>query len=417
LDILDAAAVCRFAQEQAVGLVVIGPEAPLVGGVADIVRAAGIAVFGPGAAGARLEGSKHFAKDLMCKYDIPTAAYAVFTSEELALDYLEDHPAPIVIKANGLAAGKGVTVAQSDEEARCAVRECFAGRFGQAGAKVVIEENLVGPECSLLAFVDGQTMMPMVPAQDHKRALAGDRGPNTGGMGVYSPVPIVSRAEHDAMIKLMEQTVAALQSEGIDYRGVLYGGFILTDQGPRVLEFNARFGDPETQVVLPLLQSDLLEVMLAVGNGDLKQDVLRWSDQWAISVVLASAGYPGTYQTGQPISGIEAAEALPNVTVFHAGTRRDSGGRLLTDGGRVLNVTALANSFEEARAQAYRAVDLIDFPGKQYRLDIGQRALGGRVAWNQNTTGDQGEAKQGEANGAQSRHSNFQFDDLVPATL
>jgi phosphoribosylamine--glycine ligase len=383
VDMMNADAVVAFARANDIGLVVIGPEAPLVAGIADAVRAAGIAAFGPGASGARLEGSKQFSKELMGKYGIPTAAYATFTEKDAALRYLEGHPAPIVVKADGLAAGKGVTVAQSTAEARNAVEECFSGRFGEAGATVVIEEMLTGPECSLLAFTDGISMLPMATSQDHKRALEGDLGPNTGGMGVYSPVPIVTEAEHEAMISLMEQTVAALAAEGIDYRGVLYGGFMLTPEGPKVLEFNARFGDPETQVVLPRLKSDLLDVMLACAHCELHGMSLEWSEDWAVSVVLASAGYPGSYETGKPISGIEAAEALSNVTVYHAGTRREADGTLVTAGGRVLNVTALAPSFEAAREAAYAACDLISFEGKQLRRDIGARALRGREAWSE----------------------------------
>lgn len=381
IDILDAKAVVSFAQLNGVGLVVIGPEAPLVAGVADVVREAGIDCFGPVAAGAILEGSKQFSKDLMSKYQIPTAEYAVFEALAPALAYLEEHPAPIVIKADGLAAGKGVTVAMTDEEAVQAVRECFDGRFGSAGSKLVIEEYMTGPECSLLAFVDGKHMLPMQPAQDHKRALEGDKGPNTGGMGVYSPVPIVTEAEHEEMIALMQKTVEALISEGIDYRGVLYGGFMLTPTGPRVLEFNARFGDPETQVVLPLLETDLVDVMLASSRGELNTLDLSWRGDWAVSVVLASAGYPGDYEKGKVITGVEAAEALEGVTVFHAGTKRSFDGVLTTNGGRVLNVTALGSTFEEARELAYRAVDLIEFEGKQFRRDIGERAQRGRDAW------------------------------------
>lgn len=383
LDMMDAHAVVSFAEANNVGLVVIGPEGPLVAGVADVVRAAGIDCFGPGAAGALLEGSKQFSKDLMLKYEIPTAEYAVFSDEDSALAYLERHPAPIVVKADGLAAGKGVTVAETDEQAVAAVRECFAGRFGAAGATVVIEEFMTGPECSLLAFVDGKNMLPMVPAQDHKRALEGDKGPNTGGMGVYSPVPIVSELEHKIMVALMQKTVDALVSEGIDFKGVLYGGFMLTPTGPRVLEYNARFGDPETQVVLPLLQTDLVTVMLACSRGELNTIELSWKDDWAVSVVLASAGYPNSYEKGKLIRGIDEAEALDAVTVYHAGTKRGEDGAVYTDGGRVLNVTALGDSFQAARERAYQAVDLIDFEGKQYRRDIGERALRGRSAWDE----------------------------------
>ena len=381
LDILDGAAVTAFAREHEVGLVVIGPEAPLVAGVADAVREAGILCFGPGAAGAQMEGSKTFSKHIMDKYDLPTAAYGSFTSRDEALAYLEAQGAPIVIKADGLAAGKGVTVAATMEEARAAVEECFDGRFGEAGQQVVIEEMLTGPECSMLAFVDGHSVQVMAPSQDHKRALEDDLGPNTGGMGVYSPVPIVTAEEHEVMVDVMNRAVAGLVAEGIDYRGCLYGGFMLTPQGPKLLEFNARFGDPETQVVLPRLASDLVEVMQACAKGELSSVNLEWRDDWAVSVVLASAGYPGSYEKGKAITGIEDAAALEGVTVFHAGTAVLEDGQLVTAGGRVLNVTALAPSFEEARERAYAAVELIDFEGKTFRSDIGARALKGRAGW------------------------------------
>jgi phosphoribosylamine--glycine ligase len=380
LDPLDARAVVAFAQAHDVGLVVIGPEAPLVAGVADVVRAAGILCFGPGASGARMEGSKQFSKEFMARHGIPTAAFGAFTDAAAALAFLKEQGAPIVVKADGLAAGKGVTVAATLEEAEEAVRACFAGRFGEAGATVVIEECMTGPECSLLVFTDGRRVLPMAPAQDHKRAGEGDTGPNTGGMGVYSPVPLVTDEEYAQMLAYMERTVAGLAAEGIDYRGVLYGGFMLTPAGPKVLEFNARFGDPETQVLLPRLKSDLLEVMLAVArgdlsNGDLSDTALEWDDGWAVSVVLASAGYPGEYEKGKPIAGIEAAEALPGVTVYHAGTKRLADGTLVTSGGRVLNVTALGADFAQARERAYAACELISFEGAWYRRDIGARAL------------------------------------------
>jgi len=261
------------------------------------------------------------------------------------------------------------------------VEECFAGRFGEAGATVVIEELLRGPECSMLAFVSGATMLPMAPSQDHKRAYEGDLGPNTGGMGVYSPVPIVTDEEYATMIAYMQQTADALVSEGIDYRGVLYGGFMLTDAGPKVLEYNARFGDPETQVLLPRLQSDLLQVMLAVANAELAGCELQWSDDWAVSVVLASSGYPGSYPVGRAITGLEQAEAISGVTVYHAGTKAGPDGTLVTAGGRVLNVTATGATFQDARDSAYQAAACIDFDGKQFRRDIGTRALRGRSAW------------------------------------
>ena len=379
-DIEDGPAVVSFAQEHSCALVVVGPEAPLVAGVADAVRAAGISCFGPGADGARIEGSKDFSKALMVKYDLPTAAYGTFTDAASALAYVEQQGAPIVVKADGLAAGKGVTVAATIEEARAAVEDCFDGRFGDAGATVVIEEMLTGPECSLLAFTDGVTVLPMAPAQDHKRAYEGDTGPNTGGMGVYSPVPIVTEEEHAAMVDIMERAVAGMRAEGIDYRGVLYGGFMLTKDGPKLLEFNCRFGDPETQVVLPRLETDLAEVMLACAEQRLSDVQLSWKPDWAVSVVLASKGYPLSYEKGFPISGIEDAEALPGVHVYHAGTKLQDG-VFLTNGGRVLNVTALGPTFEEARDLAYQACDLISWEGKTLRRDIGARALRGRAAW------------------------------------
>ncbi|MBE6469374.1 MAG: phosphoribosylamine--glycine ligase [Coriobacteriaceae bacterium] len=377
----DPAAVAEFARETSCGLVVIGPEAPLVAGVADAVRAEGIACFGPGAAGARLEGSKKFSKELMDRAGVPTAGYASFTDEAAALAYVREQGAPLVVKADGLAAGKGVIVATELAQAEGAVRSCFAGEFGAAGATVVIEEMLTGPECSLLAFTDGKTVRPMSTSQDHKRALEGDLGPNTGGMGAYSPVPIVTDEEHAAMVAAMEKTVATLAAEGVDYRGCLYGGFMLTPSGPKILEFNARFGDPETQVVLPRLENDLVEVMLAVAEGRLAEVELSWRDEWALTVVLTSAGYPGSYERGKVISGIDRASALPGVTVYHAGTSLTDEGEVVTAGGRVLNVTALGATFEEARDLAYRACDLIEFEGKTLRRDIGLRALKGRAAW------------------------------------
>ncbi len=385
LDINDPAAVADYAAEHGVGLVVIGPEAPLVSGVADAVRAKGIPAFGPGAQGAQMEGSKRFAKEFMERHGIPTAAYRSFTEQAGADAYVSQRFAAgvkvLVVKADGLAAGKGVVVATSEQEALEAVRDCFSGHFGEAGSTVVIEEGLTGPECSLLAFVDGSTVRLMATAQDHKRALEGDLGPNTGGMGVYSPVPIVTDEEYATMAAAMQTAADGLVADGIEYRGVLYGGFMLTPEGPKVLEFNARFGDPETQVILPRLKTDLVEVMLAVAQGRLSEIELAWRDEWAVSVVLASAGYPGSYPKGLEILGIERAEALPGVTVYHAGTTLDEQGVLRTSGGRVLNVTALGATFAQARERAYEGCDLIEFDGKMLRRDIGARALRGRSAW------------------------------------
>lgn len=379
----DGKAVLTFVQENAIDLVVIGPEAPLVAGVADILREAGVAVFGPDAQGAQLEGSKTYSKKFMDANDIPTARYGSFDALEPALEYLQQIGAPCVVKADGLAAGKGVIVADNIEDAENAVRSCFDGAFGSAGSTVVIEECLTGPECSLLAFVTGGKAYCMTTAQDHKRAFDGDRGPNTGGMGVYSPVPIVTTEELTAMREVMDKAAAATATEPFanDYRGVLYGGFMLTPEGPKVLEFNARFGDPETQVVLPRLETDLVDIMMAVAEGRPDDIDLHWSDQWAVCVVLASEGYPGSYEKGKVILGIDEAEAIEGVTVFHAGTAKNYDDELVTAGGRVLNVVALGDTFDEAREKAYDACDLINFEGKQLRFDIGKKAAIGRSAW------------------------------------
>ncbi len=376
----DPSAVASFASDDEVDLVVIGPEAPLVAGVADAVRDVGIPVFGPGASGARIEGSKSFAKGLMERHGLPTGRAKTFSAfeREAAIATVRRWGAPVVIKADGLAAGKGVTVAMDVETAVNAVEECLAGRFGEAGAHVLIEEYLEGPECSLLAFVCGRTVLPMELAQDHKRVGDGDTGPNTGGMGVYSPVPLVTPEEHAAMVAIMQGAANALADEGIDYRGVLYGGFILTADGPRLLEFNARFGDPETQVVLPRLKTDLAQVLSACAEGHLDGVRLEWSDDVAVSVVLASEGYPGFYETGKVITGIEEAETVEGVSVYHAGTALDDDGTLRTAGGRVLNVTAVAPDFALARERAYEAARRIRFEGAFCRSDIGLRALRGR---------------------------------------
>lgn len=383
LNAEDAQAVLAFAQAHNIELVVIGPEAPLVAGVADVLREAGIPVFGPDAQGAQLEGSKTYSKRFMDVNGIPTARYQSFTDAASARAYCEELGAPLVVKADGLAAGKGVVVAETLDMALDAVEACFDGSFGDAGQTVVVEEMLTGPECSLLAFVSNGKAFCMAPAQDHKRAYDGDLGPNTGGMGVYSPVPIVTEEEMATMISIMEQSAAATAKDPFenDYRGCLYGGFMLTPEGPKVLEFNARFGDPETQVVLPRLEGDLVNIMLAVAEGRPEDIVLSWSDKWAVSVVLASEGYPGPYEKGKVILGLEEAQDLDGVIVFHAGTALNPDGELITAGGRVLNVVALGDTFEEARNRAYEACELIKFEGVQYRSDIGRRALQGRSAW------------------------------------
>jgi phosphoribosylamine--glycine ligase len=377
LDLEDPGVVALWIERNPVDLVVVGPEAPLVMGIADILTLDGVRVFGPRAAGAEIEGSKWFAKQVMERHGIPTAAAYYAETEDEAVAIIEEHGAPLVVKADGLAAGKGVTVAFDEEEARLAAHACFAGDFGDAGSLVVIEDYLQGPECSLLAFTDGKTVLPMAPAQDHKRALDNDEGPNTGGMGVYSPVPAVDEVTEAAMADILRRTIAGLGEDGVPYRGVLYGGFVLTAEGPKVLEFNARFGDPEAQVLLPRLRTDLIDVMLAVVEGRLAEIELKWSDDVAVSVVLASGGYPGEYETGKPITGLDDAAAVPGVTVYHAGTKLADDGALVTAGGRVLNVTAVAPTFAEARERAYEAVSRISFEGMQYRTDIGLKALAG----------------------------------------
>ncbi len=383
LNIEDGEAVLFFVQQNKVDLVVIGPEAPLVKGVADVLRAEGIAVFGPDEYGAQLEGSKTFSKEFMEANNIPTAKYKSFTDKDQALAYCDELGGAMVVKADGLAAGKGVIVAENVEDAKEAVESCFNGEFGTAGNKVVIEEKLTGPECSLLAFVTGGKAFCMAPAQDHKRAYDGDLGPNTGGMGVYSPVPIVTDEEMAEMVRIMEVSAAATAKDPfpMDYRGCLYGGFMLTPEGPKVLEFNARFGDPETQVVLPRLESDLVEIMMAVAEGRPEDISLEWSDRWAVSVVLASEGYPGPYEKGKVILGVEDANEKKDTIVFHAGTALNADDELITSGGRVLNVVALGSSFESARYKAYEGVKAINFEGKQFRTDIGKKALEGRSAW------------------------------------
>lgn len=380
LDIESGIDVVNFSHEQNIGLVVIGPEAPLVAGVADACLAAGISVFGPTQKAAQLEGSKSFSKAFMLRHNLPTAAYEVFDTKDAALNYLESQSFPLVIKADGLAAGKGVVIADTLEIAKRTIEDCFEGVFGSAGSRVVIEEFLTGPECSLLAFVSNGQAICMPSAQDHKRVYDGDLGPNTGGMGVYSPVPMVTEEELAAMQAIMQKAaLASLEDPEVGgYCGVLYGGFMLTTEGPKLLEFNARFGDPETQVILPCLESDLVEIMLACAKGDLSTVNPQWSSLFAVAVVLASEGYPGPYEKGKVILGIADAEELEDVIVFHAGTARNFDEELVTAGGRVLNVVAVASSFELARERAYEACERIDFEGKQLRSDIGLKALQGR---------------------------------------
>ena len=371
----DHAAILRFAKEHEIGLVVVGPEVPLMNGLVDELEAAGIRAFGPRANAAEIEGSKSFAKDLMKKYGIPTARYEVFTAAELARAYIRQEGAPIVVKADGLAAGKGVIVAMTEQEALDAVDAIMEDHsFGDAGARVVIEEFMEGEEASLLAFTDGTMIRPMISAQDHKRAYDGDRGPNTGGMGTYAPAPVMTpEMTERAVEEILKPTIAAMAKEGRVYRGCLYLGLMVTSDGPKVVEFNARFGDPETQVVLPLLDSDLVAIMCACADGTLADVPIRWKDGAAVCVVLASGGYPGHYEKGQEIHGLADAEAM-GALVFHAGTAMKDG-KLVTNGGRVLGVVGRGTDISSAVDAAYAAAAKISFKDAYYRKDIAHRAL------------------------------------------
>ena len=371
----DHAAILRFVKEHEIGLVVVGPEVPLMNGLVDELEAAGIRAFGPRANAAEIEGSKSFAKDLMKKYGIPTARYEVFTAAEPARAYIRQEGAPIVVKADGLAAGKGVIVAMTEQEALDAVNAIMEDHsFGDAGARVVIEEFMEGEEASLLAFTDGTTIRPMISAQDHKRAYDGDRGPNTGGMGTYAPAPVMTpEMTERAVEEILKPTIAAMAKEGRTYRGCLYLGLMVTADGPKVVEFNARFGDPETQVVLPLLDSDLVAIMCACADGTLADVPIRWKDGAAVCVVLASGGYPGHYDKGQEIHGLADAEAM-GALVFHAGTAMKDG-KLVTNGGRVLGVIGRGADISSAVDAAYAAATKISFKDAYYRKDIAHRAL------------------------------------------
>jgi phosphoribosylamine--glycine ligase len=373
----DVGRLTAFAVEQKVDFVVVGPEAPLVHGLVDLLADAGIKTFGPSAAAAVLEGSKGFMKDLCAKYEIPTAAYARFTEPELAKVYVASRQRPIVIKADGLAAGKGVVIAQTLEEAIAAIDSMMADRiFGAAGAELVIEEFLEGEELSFFALVDGKTALPLASAQDHKRVGDGDTGPNTGGMGAYSPAPAATAVlEAEIMGRIIQPTVAAMAAEGRPFKGVLYAGLMLTGAGPKLLEYNTRFGDPECQALCLRLMSDLLPALIASADGVLDKFHLRWQPETALTVVMAAKGYPGDYKKGTEIRGLDAVAAMEGVKVFHAGTRRAEDGRLLANGGRVLGVSALGKDIAEARRRAYDAIDAIDWPGGFCRRDIGWRAL------------------------------------------
>ncbi|WP_188911430.1 phosphoribosylamine--glycine ligase [Aureimonas endophytica] len=373
LDPADHAGVVDFAKAKGIGLVVVGPEGPLVAGLADPLRAAGIPVFGPSAGASRLEGSKGFTKDLCTLKDIPTAAYGRFGEAEAAKDYLRQRGAPIVVKADGLAAGKGVTVAMTLDEALGAVEACFAGETA-LGSEVVIEDYLEGPEASLFCLCDGQEALVFGTAEDHKRAHDGDEGPNTGGMGAYSPaVALTPELVETAMARIVRPTLEGMREAGTPFAGILYAGLMITREGPKLIEYNVRFGDPECQTLMLRLKSDLLPILLAVAKGDLSGLAPEWRDEAAVCVVVAAEGYPGAYRRGTEIRHLPADEA--GAVVFHAGTRRE-GERLLADGGRVLGVTALGADVAAAVASAYRLVGAVDWPESFFRSDIGHRAIG-----------------------------------------
>jgi phosphoribosylamine--glycine ligase len=366
-----------LARREHVGLTVVGPEAPLQAGIVDTFRRAGLCVFGPTRAAAELEWSKAFAKAFMDRHHIPTARWAAFRKLGPALAHLAAVDYPVVVKASGLAAGKGVIVPADPAEAVLAVKRVLAERaFGAAGEEVVIEERLFGQEVTVLAFADGERVVPMPPSQDHKPVWDGDRGPNTGGMGAYAPAPILPPDQLAEVVRtVLEPTVLGMRDEGRPFRGVLYAGLMMTADGPRVLEYNVRFGDPEAQVVLPLLASDLVDVLQACAEGDLPGALPHWRTGAAATVVAASEGYPGPYETGRRVEGIGMAETVTGVSVFHAGTRRSEEGWTLTAGGRVLNVTAVADDLRSAVDRAYRAIQHVHFEGLHYRSDIGAKAL------------------------------------------
>lgn len=376
VDPEDFTAIRILVAEKQIELVLVGPEAPLAAGVTDALADTGALVFGPSKAAAQLEASKTFAKAFMERHGIPTAAYRTFTDAAAAKAYVDEIGVPLVVKADGLAAGKGVTVAHQRETALRAIDDAMVGGvFGDAGSRIIVEAFLEGEEASILAFSDGKTVIPMASSQDHKAAYDGDTGPNTGGMGAYSPAPLVTPALMEVIQRtVLQPCVDGMAADGTPYVGVLYAGLMINASGPQVVEFNCRFGDPETQVVLPRLTTDLIDVAEACCRGTLDQIALAYTDEPCVAVVMASKGYPGSYPKGLPIAGIADADALDGVTVFHAGTR-ESGGQLVTSGGRVLAVTALGTDLQDALEKAYAGVKAIHFEGAEYRTDIGQKAF------------------------------------------
>ena len=375
LDPMDGDAVAAWVRAEGVALVVVGPEAPLAAGVADTVRAAGVPVFGPSAGAARLEASKAFTKEICDACGAPTAAWARFTDRDAAVDYVRAQGAPIVIKADGLAAGKGVIVAMTLEEAEAGVAEIFSGAFGDAGAEVVIEEFMAGEEASFFVLTDGETVLPLATAQDHKRAFDGDEGPNTGGMGAYSPAPVLSQSvQNQVMDEIVRPTIAEMAGRGMPYQGVLYVGLMIENGRARLVEYNVRFGDPECQVLMMRLASDLVPALMACALGGLAGVTLDWHAEPSMTVVMAAKGYPGSYGKGDVIAGLDDAGVGEGVEIFHAGTKADGHG-IVANGGRVLNVSAMGKDIATARERAYAAIDRIDWPGGFCRRDIGWRVL------------------------------------------
>lgn len=375
IDVSDHPAVIKFCRANAIELVVIGPEAPLVAGLADDLREADILVFGPSQAAAALEGSKGFTKDLCAEFNIPTAGYVRATSAETAKQRLADFTLPVVIKADGLAAGKGVVIAETEDEALAAIDACFDGAFGGAGAEIVLEDFLTGEEASFFVLVDGENVLPLTTAQDHKRVGDGDTGLNTGGMGAYSPAPVMTDALiQDTMDKIIYPTVEGMRARGTPFQGVLYAGLMITGKGPELIEYNVRFGDPECQVLMARLQTDLLDLLVAASKGLLDQVTATWDARKALCVVMAAKGYPGTPSKGGVITGFDAAESIGDVTVCHAGTKFENGA-VVANGGRVLGVTALGDSVQAAQQRAYKAVDLIKWDDGFCRRDIGWRTI------------------------------------------
>ncbi|KQL45147.1 phosphoribosylamine--glycine ligase [Brevibacillus choshinensis] len=374
IGVFDFAALAQFVKDEGIDLTVVGPEDPLLEGIVDFFEERNLPIFGPNGKAAMIEGSKSFAKKLMMRYNIPTSAYESFLDYESAVAYVREQGAPIVVKADGLAAGKGVVVAETLEEAEEALRQIMEENvFGEAGTRVVVEECMRGEELSLLSFVDGATVKPMITSQDHKRIFNDDRGPNTGGMGTYAPVPQMSDELVEQIVETIVKPMAeGMAKDGIPFKGILYTGLMITEQGPKVVEFNARFGDPETQVILPLLETDLLDIFVATIKGELDAVDVKWKKGSAVCVVMAAPGYPGEYPKGQVIQGLERTGA--DVTVFHAGTKATDGG-IVTSGGRVLGVTATGEDLAKAREAAYQTVQAISFEGAQYRTDIAAKAM------------------------------------------